>query len=73
MRTSDVVLPQLHREPDDLRARPPVEYPDMPAIRAIVSDAAKNNNRMSHPFVLGVVNSGAFRMSERRRDDLTSA
>ena len=39
-----------------------VEYADMPAIRAIVRDAAKNNNRMSS-FVLGVVNSAAFRMA----------
>jgi hypothetical protein len=40
-----------------------VEYADMPAIRAIVRDAAKNNNRMSS-FVLGVVNSAAFRMAK---------
>jgi len=39
-----------------------VEYTDMPAIRAIIRDAAKNNNRMS-AFVLGVVNSAAFRMA----------
>jgi hypothetical protein len=38
-----------------------VEYADMPAIRAIVRDAAKSNNRMSS-FILGVVNSAAFRM-----------
>jgi mono/diheme cytochrome c family protein len=39
-----------------------VEYTDMPAIRAIIRDAARQNNRMSS-FVLGVVNSAAFRMS----------
>src|SRR3954471_11047558 len=39
-----------------------VEYADMPAIRAIVRDAAKNNNRMSS-FILGVANSAAFRMA----------
>ena len=33
-----------------------VEYTDMPAIRAIVRDAAKNDNRISS-FILGVVNS----------------
>ena len=42
-----------------------VEYADMPAVRAIVRDAAKNDNRMSS-FVLGVVNSAAFRMAKRR-------
>jgi hypothetical protein len=40
-----------------------VEYFDMPAIRAIVRDAAKNNNRMSS-FILGVANSAAFRMAK---------
>jgi mono/diheme cytochrome c family protein len=39
-----------------------VEYTDMPAIRSIVRDAAKQQNRMSS-FILGVVNSPAFRMS----------
>jgi mono/diheme cytochrome c family protein len=39
-----------------------VEYTDMPTIRAIVRDAAKNQNRISS-FILGVVNSPAFRMS----------
>jgi hypothetical protein len=39
-----------------------VEYTDMPAIRAIIRDAARNNNKMSS-FVLGVVNSAAFRMA----------
>ena len=39
-----------------------LEYTDMPAVRAIVNDAAKHDNRMSS-LVLGVVNSVAFRMS----------
>jgi cytochrome c553 len=39
-----------------------VEYADMPTVRAIVNSAAKNNNKMSS-FILGVVNSPAFRMS----------
>ena len=38
-----------------------VEYSDMPSIRAIVRDAGKNDNRMSS-FIMGVVNSAAFRM-----------
>jgi mono/diheme cytochrome c family protein len=40
-----------------------VEYTDMPAIRSIVRDAAKNESRMSS-FILGVVNSTAFRMAK---------
>jgi hypothetical protein len=40
-----------------------VEYADMPTVRAIVNGAAKNNNKMSS-FILGVVNSPAFRMSK---------
>ena len=39
-----------------------VEPFDMPAIRKIIRDAAKDNNRFS-AFVLGVVNSRAFQMS----------
>jgi hypothetical protein len=48
-----------------------VEYTDMPAIRAILRDAAKNNNRMSS-FVLGVVNSAAFRMANAESPQLTT-
>jgi hypothetical protein len=40
-----------------------MEYSDMPAIRAIVRDAGKSNNRMS-AYILGVINSPAFRMAK---------
>jgi hypothetical protein len=40
-----------------------VEYADMPTVRAIIRDAAKNDNKMSS-FILGVVNSAAFRMAK---------
>jgi hypothetical protein len=40
-----------------------MEYTDMPAVRAVIKDAAKNNYRLSS-FVLGVVNSAAFRMAK---------
>jgi hypothetical protein len=40
-----------------------VEYTDMPAVRSILREAGKSNNRMS-AFILGVVNSGAFRMAK---------
>jgi hypothetical protein len=46
-----------------------VEYYDMPAIRKIVRDAAKDNHRFS-AFVLGVVNSRAFQMA--RAEDATT-
>jgi hypothetical protein len=39
-----------------------VEYFDMPTIRAMERDAAKNGDRMSF-YILGVVQSPAFRMS----------
>jgi mono/diheme cytochrome c family protein len=39
-----------------------VAYYDMPAIRKIIRDAAKENHRLS-AFVMGVVNSRAFQMS----------
>jgi hypothetical protein len=48
-----------------------VEYSDMPAIRAILRDAGKNNNRLSS-FVLGVVTSGAFRMAKADSHLLTT-
>jgi Protein of unknown function (DUF1592)/Protein of unknown function (DUF1588)/Protein of unknown function (DUF1587)/Protein of unknown function (DUF1585)/Protein of unknown function (DUF1595) len=40
-----------------------VEYTDMPAVRAILRDAGKNHDRFSS-YVLGVVNSAAFRMAK---------
>ncbi len=44
-----------------------VEYYDMPAVRAIVREAAERQNRMS-AFVLGVVGSAAFQMSRVEGD-----
>jgi hypothetical protein len=40
-----------------------VEYYDMPTVREIVRDAESNGNRMSS-FILGVINSPAFRMAQ---------
>jgi mono/diheme cytochrome c family protein len=42
-----------------------VEFYDLPTIRAIERDAAKSGNRMS-AFILGIVNSAAFRMSNQQ-------
>jgi hypothetical protein len=46
-----------------------VAYYDMPTIRKIVRDAAKDNYRFSS-IVLGIVNSPAFQM--RRAEKVTS-
>jgi len=53
-----------------------VEYTDMPLVRGIIRDAGKKDNKLS-AFVLGVVNSPAFKMgiadtgkSERRATDV---
>ena len=40
-----------------------VEHYDMPRVREIVRDAKKNDYRLSS-FILGVVNSPAFKMSK---------
>jgi len=39
-----------------------IEYYDMPTIRTITREAAKNNNRFSS-FVMGIVKSAPFQMS----------
>jgi hypothetical protein len=49
-----------------------VEHYDMPAIRAIVRDAAKHDNRMS-AFILGVVKSAPFQMSRTEQSETTIA
>jgi len=50
----------------------PVEHYDMPAVRAIVRDAAQNGNTMS-AFIAGVVNSAAFRMAKAAPSETTAA
>ena len=44
-----------------------LEYFDMPTVRAIVRDAAKDDYRLSS-FVLGIVKSPAFQMSSEAAD-----
>jgi hypothetical protein len=48
-----------------------VEYYDMPAIRSIMASAARNNNRFSS-FVMGIVTSKAFQMSQTEPVDTTT-
>jgi hypothetical protein len=45
---------------------------DMPTIRKIISDAKKNEYRMSS-FIMGVVNSPAFQMSRADAVETTEA
>jgi hypothetical protein len=45
-----------------------VEYPDMPVIRSIVKDVARDNNRFS-AIVLGVVKSPQFQMRAKAADE----
>jgi cytochrome c551/c552 len=47
-----------------------VDSPDMPTVRAIEREAAKNNNKFS-AFVMGIVKSNAFQM--RRADETVSS
>jgi hypothetical protein len=47
-----------------------LDYRDMPLVRSIARDAAKNNNRFSS-FVLGIVKSVPFQM--RKADDYPTA
>ena len=49
-----------------------VEYFDMPTVRAIVADAARHDYRASS-FILGIVNSPAFRMSRPAPIETTTA
>jgi hypothetical protein len=63
LKRSDVLLRTFTESLMTYALGRPVEYYDMPAIRAIVRDAARHDNRISS-FILGVVNSAAFRMSK---------
>jgi hypothetical protein len=49
-----------------------VEFYDMPAIRAIIRDAAKKDNRIA-AFILGVAKSNAFQMSRAEKVETTEA
>jgi hypothetical protein len=48
-----------------------LEFTDMPAIRAIVRDSARNHNRFSS-FILGIVRSPAFQMRRAEENDEVS-
>ena len=62
MKHSDAILLSFTESLMTYALGRPIEFYDMPAVRSIVRDAAKNGNRMSS-FISGVVNSAAFRMA----------
>ena len=49
----------------------PVEYYDMPAVRAIAREAARNNNRFSS-VILGIVKSVPFEMNAKPESNLAA-
>jgi cytochrome c551/c552 len=61
MKHSDMVLRSFTESLMTYALGRRVEYYDMPTIRAIIRDAAKKDHRIS-AYILGVVNSPAFRM-----------
>ena len=70
LKRSDVVITSFVQSLMTYAIGRRVEFYDMPTIRAIVRDAAKNQNHMSS-FVLGVVNSRAFQMSRAEAVETT--
>ncbi len=72
MKHSDMVLRSFTENLMTYAIGRRVEYLDMPAIRAIIKDAEKNDYRMSS-FILGVANSAAFRMAKTEKEVTTDA
>jgi hypothetical protein len=48
------------------------QYYDMPAVRAVAQDAARNDNRFSS-FVMGIVKSTPFQMKRAEPKETTNA
>lgn len=71
LKRSDLVLLNFTESLMTYAVGRPVEYYDMPAVRAIVREAAADDNRMS-AFILAIVKSAAFQMS-RAEDPTTEA
>jgi uncharacterized protein DUF1592/uncharacterized protein DUF1588/uncharacterized protein DUF1587/uncharacterized protein DUF1585/uncharacterized protein DUF1595 len=61
MKHSDMVLRSFTENLFTYALGRRIEYTDMPTVRAIIRDAARRDNRIS-AYILGIVNSGAFRM-----------
>jgi hypothetical protein len=63
MKHSDMVLRSFTENLMTYAVGRRMEYTDMPAVRTIIKSAEKNDYRLSS-FILGVVNSAAFRMTK---------
>jgi Protein of unknown function (DUF1592)/Protein of unknown function (DUF1588)/Protein of unknown function (DUF1587)/Protein of unknown function (DUF1585)/Protein of unknown function (DUF1595)/Planctomycete cytochrome C len=72
LKRSDVVLGSFTESLLTYAVGRRVEPFDMPTIRKIVSDAKKNDYRMSS-FIMGVINSAAFQMSRADAVETTEA
>ena len=72
LKRSDVVLGSFTESLLTYAVGRRVEPFDMPTVRKIVSDAKKNEYRMSS-FILGVINSAAFQMSRADAVETTEA
>jgi hypothetical protein len=72
LKRSDVVLSSFTESLMTYAVGRRVEPFDMPTIRKIVSDAQKNNHRMSS-FIMGVINSSAFQMARADAVETTEA
>ena len=71
MKHSDMVLRSFTENLMTYASGRRVEYSDMPAVRAIIKNAGKNDYRLSS-FILGVVNSAAFRMAKPEMKQVTT-
>jgi len=69
---SDIVISNLTEKLLAYALGRRVEYFDMPLVRAIDRDAARNDNRFSS-LILGIVKSPAFQMSKATPADTTAA
>jgi hypothetical protein len=72
MKHSDAILLSFTESLMTYALGRPIEFYDMPTVRAIARDAAKSGNRLS-AFIAGVVNSPAFRMARPDRVKTTAA
>jgi Protein of unknown function (DUF1588)/Protein of unknown function (DUF1592)/Protein of unknown function (DUF1585) len=71
MKRSDVVVTSFTESLLTYALGRRVEHYDMPAVRRIVRDAAKDNHKMSS-YIMGVINSAAFQMSRAEAVETTA-
>jgi hypothetical protein len=72
MKRSDVVVSSFTESLMTYALGRRIETYDMPTVRAIVRDAAKNEHKIS-AFILGIINSAAFQMARAETVETTAA